>query len=170
MRFISLISSLHSFFVNLFYSVLLETSQGDIVVDLFYESCPLASENFLKLCKLKYYNCLKIDKLFQNYAFIFGDPTGTGTGGDSIWGFLVTNFPLTFYNSYTTRLTHSFLANCMDLLADFSQMKFYLTYVMIRKALFPCTLQVPILIPHKYLLQLQILFHHLMVIELLLGE
>ena len=29
---------------------------------------------------------MKIHYLLQNYGFIFGDPTGTGKGGDSIWG------------------------------------------------------------------------------------
>lgn len=32
-------------------SVLLETSKGDVVVDLFVEDCPLTAKNFLKLCK-----------------------------------------------------------------------------------------------------------------------
>ena len=32
-------------------SVLLETSKGDLVVDLYTDDCPLASKNFLKLCK-----------------------------------------------------------------------------------------------------------------------
>ena len=32
-------------------AVLLETSKGDIVIDLYSEECPLASRNFLKLCK-----------------------------------------------------------------------------------------------------------------------
>lgn len=37
-------------------SVLFETSLGDIVIDLEVESCPRSSENFLKLCKIYYYN------------------------------------------------------------------------------------------------------------------
>lgn len=32
-------------------SVLIVTSLGDIVVDLFTDKCPLTSKNFLKLCK-----------------------------------------------------------------------------------------------------------------------
>ena len=32
-------------------SVYLETSAGDVVVDLYTDECPLASKNFLKLCK-----------------------------------------------------------------------------------------------------------------------
>lgn len=43
-------------------SVLIETSLGDIVIDLFTKECPKTSLNFLKLCKMKYYNnCLFYD-------------------------------------------------------------------------------------------------------------
>lgn len=37
-------------------SLLLETSLGDIVIDLEDEACPRTCENFLKLCKAYYYN------------------------------------------------------------------------------------------------------------------
>lgn len=37
-------------------SVLFETSLGDIVIDLETDLCPKTSENFLKLCKVYYYN------------------------------------------------------------------------------------------------------------------
>lgn len=37
-------------------SILLETSLGDIVIDLFVEECPKLSMNFIKLCKMKHYN------------------------------------------------------------------------------------------------------------------
>ena len=37
-------------------AVLLETSVGDIVLDLLTEQAPLASKNFIKLCKIKFYN------------------------------------------------------------------------------------------------------------------
>lgn len=37
-------------------SVLLETSVGDLVIDLEVEACPKTCENFLKLCKVYYYN------------------------------------------------------------------------------------------------------------------
>ena len=32
-------------------AVMLETSRGDMVIDLFTEDCPLTTKNFLKLCK-----------------------------------------------------------------------------------------------------------------------
>ncbi len=37
-------------------SVLLETSVGDLVIDLEVDACPKTCENFLKLCKVYYYN------------------------------------------------------------------------------------------------------------------
>ena len=37
-------------------SVLFETSLGDIVIDLETEACPRTCKNFLKLCKVYYYN------------------------------------------------------------------------------------------------------------------
>lgn len=37
-------------------SVLLETSMGDIVIDLEVDACPITCANFLKLCKIYYYN------------------------------------------------------------------------------------------------------------------
>ena len=36
-------------------SVLLETSLGELVIDLEVDKCPRTCENFLKLCKVKYY-------------------------------------------------------------------------------------------------------------------
>ena len=40
-------------------SVLLITSLGEIVIDLYVDDCPKACTNFIKLCKIKYYNnCL----------------------------------------------------------------------------------------------------------------
>eukprot|EP01054_Gregarina_sp_Poly1_P005162 Gregarina_sp_Poly_1__5161@NODE_2732_length_1773_cov_179_693435_g1729_i0_p1_GENE_NODE_2732_length_1773_cov_179_693435_g1729_i0NODE_2732_length_1773_cov_179_693435_g1729_i0_p1_ORF_typecomplete_len418_score64_63Pro_isomerase/PF00160_21/1e31Pro_isomerase/PF00160_21/7_2e03RRM_1/PF00076_22/2_2e16RRM_5/PF13893_6/3_3e05RL/PF17797_1/0_034RRM_7/PF16367_5/0_19RRM_3/PF08777_11/8_3e03RRM_3/PF08777_11/0_11Nup35_RRM_2/PF14605_6/0_29_NODE_2732_length_1773_cov_179_693435_g1729_i03851638 len=37
-------------------SIILETSLGDLTIDLFHKEVPLISQNFIKLCKLKYYN------------------------------------------------------------------------------------------------------------------
>lgn len=42
--------------VNWAMSLLLETSLGDVVIDLEVEACPKTCENFLKLCKVYYYN------------------------------------------------------------------------------------------------------------------
>eukprot|EP01114_Cavostelium_apophysatum_P024930 TRINITY_DN9987_c0_g1_i1.p1 TRINITY_DN9987_c0_g1~~TRINITY_DN9987_c0_g1_i1.p1 ORF type:complete len:477 (-),score=117.51 TRINITY_DN9987_c0_g1_i1:12-1388(-) len=69
-------------------AVLLETSLGDIVIDLFTKDCPFATKNFLKLCKTKYYNNCLFHNIQKNFLIQSGDPTNTGKGGDSIYGIL----------------------------------------------------------------------------------
>lgn len=52
-------------------AVLLETSKGDMVVDLFTDDCPLASRNFLKLCKCGYVLvCTPTDGAHAPYAML----------------------------------------------------------------------------------------------------
>ncbi|KAL9620464.1 MAG: hypothetical protein Q9160_005049 [Pyrenula sp. 1 TL-2023] len=73
-------------------SVLLETSLGDIVIDLFVDKAPRLCENFLKLCKLKYYNFSPVHSVQKNFSFQTGDPLGPDSkesdGGSSVWGLL----------------------------------------------------------------------------------
>eukprot|EP00743_Colponemidia_sp_Colp-15_P004025 GILK01004339.1.p1 GENE.GILK01004339.1~~GILK01004339.1.p1 ORF type:complete len:495 (-),score=83.96 GILK01004339.1:158-1564(-) len=66
-------------------AVLFETSVGDMVIDLFCEDCPIATKNFLKLCKTKYYNNCLFYNVQQDYLVQAGDPTNTGRGGESIY-------------------------------------------------------------------------------------
>lgn len=69
-------------------SILLDTSAGEIVVDLLTEEAPIACKNFLKLCKIKYYNGCLVYNIQSNYILQTGDPTATGKGGLSIFGIL----------------------------------------------------------------------------------
>ncbi|KAM0453284.1 hypothetical protein ACHAO4_004875 [Trichoderma viride] len=73
-------------------SVLLETTVGDIVIDLLVDHSPKLCENFLKLCKVKYYNFSPIHSVQKNFSFQTGDPLGPlakqSDGGCSIWGHL----------------------------------------------------------------------------------
>ncbi|KZT50299.1 cyclophilin-like protein [Calocera cornea HHB12733] len=69
-------------------SVLLETSLGDIVIDLEVDLCPRTSENFLKLCKIYYYNLNAFFNVSKDFLAQTGDPSATGTGGESIWSLL----------------------------------------------------------------------------------
>ena len=55
-------------------SVLIQTTQGEIVVDLFVEKCPKSCLNFLKLCKLKFYNFTCCHELVQDFVASFGKP------------------------------------------------------------------------------------------------
>ncbi|CAK0807856.1 unnamed protein product [Prorocentrum cordatum] len=65
-------------------AVLLETSLGDIVVDLKVDQAPRTCTNFVKLCKIKYYNNCLIHTVQKDYIAQTGDPTNTGKGGSSI--------------------------------------------------------------------------------------
>ncbi|XP_053542244.1 peptidyl-prolyl cis-trans isomerase-like 4 isoform X1 [Ictalurus punctatus] len=67
-------------------AVLLETTLGDIVVNLYTEERPKAAcLNFLKLCKIKYYNYCLIHNVQRDFIVQTGDPTGSGRGGESVF-------------------------------------------------------------------------------------
>lgn len=69
-------------------SVLIETSVGDLVIDLHTKKCPRTCLNFLKLCKIKYYNFCCFHNVQKNFMVQTGDPTATGQGGESVYGIL----------------------------------------------------------------------------------
>ncbi|NXS60283.1 PPIL4 protein, partial [Brachypteracias leptosomus] len=66
-------------------AVLLETTLGDLVIDLYTDERPRACLNFLKLCKVKYYNYCLIYNVQRDFIIQTGDPMGTGRGGESIF-------------------------------------------------------------------------------------
>ncbi|RPD66796.1 cyclophilin-like protein [Lentinus tigrinus ALCF2SS1-7] len=69
-------------------SVLFETSLGDLVIDLETEACPKTCQNFLKLCKVYYYNLNAFFNVSKDFLAQVGDPTATGMGGESIWSLI----------------------------------------------------------------------------------
>lgn len=66
--------------------VVLKTNQGDITLELFDKIAPKASENFRALAKSGYYDGVIFHRVIKNFMIQGGDPTGTGMGGESIWG------------------------------------------------------------------------------------
>ncbi|XP_062704384.1 peptidyl-prolyl cis-trans isomerase-like 3 [Aedes albopictus] len=67
-------------------SVTLHTDVGDIKLELFCEDCPKNCENFLALCASDYYNGCIFHRNIKGFIVQTGDPSGTGKGGQSIWG------------------------------------------------------------------------------------
>ncbi|KAL8806425.1 MAG: hypothetical protein Q9182_001340 [Xanthomendoza sp. 2 TL-2023] len=65
--------------------VLLETTSGDILLELFAKQTPLASRNFLQLCLDGYYENTTFHRLVPGFVVQGGDPTGTGEGGEAIY-------------------------------------------------------------------------------------
>lgn len=64
----------------------IKTNMGDIVVKMLPEAAPKAVENFTTHAKNGYYNGLIFHRVIKDFMIQGGDPTGTGMGGESIWG------------------------------------------------------------------------------------
>lgn len=65
----------------------MHTSMGDIYIRFFPEEAPKAVENFKTHAQNGYYDGLIFHRVINDFMIQGGDPTGTGTGGDSIWGY-----------------------------------------------------------------------------------
>ncbi|MCJ1442108.1 MAG: Peptidyl-prolyl isomerase cwc27 [Stictis urceolatum] len=65
--------------------VLLQTTSGDILLELFAKQTPLSSRNFLQLCLDGYYDGTIFHRLVPGFVIQGGDPTGTGEGGEAIY-------------------------------------------------------------------------------------
>ncbi|XP_067556110.1 RING-type E3 ubiquitin-protein ligase PPIL2 isoform X2 [Pseudorca crassidens] len=66
--------------------VRLHTNLGDLNLELHCDLTPKTCENFIKLCKKQYYDGTLFHRSIRNFVIQGGDPTGTGTGGESYWG------------------------------------------------------------------------------------
>jgi peptidyl-prolyl cis-trans isomerase-like protein 2 len=63
-----------------------QTTHGDLNIELHCDIAPRACENFITLCERGYYNGVAFHRSIRNFMIQGGDPTGTGKGGESIWG------------------------------------------------------------------------------------
>ncbi|XP_050422170.1 spliceosome-associated protein CWC27 homolog [Adelges cooleyi] len=66
--------------------VVLKTSFGDIEVELWSREAPKACRNFVQLCLEGYYDGVLFHRIVKDFIAQGGDPTGTGAGGESIYG------------------------------------------------------------------------------------
>jgi cyclophilin family peptidyl-prolyl cis-trans isomerase len=65
---------------------LIKTNMGNIEIKLFEDKTPKTVENFVGLAKKGYYNGVIFHRVIDNFMIQGGDPTGTGRGGESLWG------------------------------------------------------------------------------------
>ena len=63
-----------------------ETPLGVIEIELYVTDAPKTTENFVKLSDKKYFNGILFHRVSKGFVIQGGDPTGTGSGGKSIWG------------------------------------------------------------------------------------
>lgn len=71
---------------RLYEQAVLHTSLGDVHVRLFGKDTPRTAENFCVHARNGYYNGHVFHRVIKGFMVQTGDPTGTGTGGESIWG------------------------------------------------------------------------------------
>jgi peptidyl-prolyl cis-trans isomerase B (cyclophilin B) len=57
------------------------TAKGDIVIELFTKSAPVATQNFINLAEAGYYRNVVFHRIVPDFMIQGGDPTGTGRGG-----------------------------------------------------------------------------------------
>ena len=65
---------------------IIKTNMGEIKIKLFPEFAPKTVENFTTHAKNGYYDGLIFHRVIKDFMIQGGDPTGTGAGGQSIWG------------------------------------------------------------------------------------
>ena len=63
-----------------------QTNMGTIEIELFAKKAVKTVENFVGLAEKKYYDGIIFHRVIDNFMIQGGDPTGTGSGGQSIWG------------------------------------------------------------------------------------
>ena len=66
--------------------VTVHTNHGDFKLELFPEIAPKTVENFVTHSKNGYYNGVIFHRVIEDFMIQGGDPTGTGMGGESIYG------------------------------------------------------------------------------------
>ena len=66
--------------------VKIETTKGNLELELFESDAPKTVANFVGLAEKGYYNGVTFHRVARNFVIQGGDPTGTGAGGQSIYG------------------------------------------------------------------------------------
>jgi len=64
----------------------IKTNMGTIELELYADQTPKTVENFVGLANKEFYNGVIFHRVIPNFMIQSGDPTGTGRGGESIWG------------------------------------------------------------------------------------
>jgi cyclophilin family peptidyl-prolyl cis-trans isomerase len=65
---------------------IIKTNMGTIKIELFADQTPKTVENFVGLANKGYYNGVIFHRVIKDFMIQGGDPTGTGRGGESLWG------------------------------------------------------------------------------------
>jgi peptidylprolyl isomerase len=61
--------------------ILLETTEGNITIELYSQDMPITAGNFQKLVEQEFYDGVIFHRVIPDFMIQGGDPTGTGMGG-----------------------------------------------------------------------------------------
>ena len=78
----------------------INTTMGDIEIELFPNKTPKTVENFVGLAQQNYYDGIVFHRVIDQFMIQGGDPTGSGSGGDSFFGG-------SFEDEFDSELTHN---------------------------------------------------------------
>uniref|UniRef100_A0A0D9V2A4 PPIase cyclophilin-type domain-containing protein n=1 Tax=Leersia perrieri TaxID=77586 RepID=A0A0D9V2A4_9ORYZ len=89
--------------------VVVQTTAGPLDIELWPKEAPKAARNFVQLCLEGYYDGTLFHRIIKSFLVQGGDPTGSGTGGESIYG-------APFADEFHTRLrfNHRGLVACAN--------------------------------------------------------
>jgi len=65
---------------------IIQTNLGEIKLQLFDKQAPKTVKNFIELAKKQYYDGVIFHRIIPDFMIQGGDPTGSGAGGQSIYG------------------------------------------------------------------------------------
>lgn len=81
--------------------VTIKTNLGDMTFKLFEKDIPKTVENFITHAQNGYYDGIIFHRIIKDFMIQGGDPTGTGMGGESIWGnSFEDEFSMDYFNFY----------------------------------------------------------------------
>ena len=67
-------------------TAVVQTNKGTIRFELLEDDAPKTTENFITLAERGYYDGIIFHRVIKGFMIQGGDPTGTGSGGQSAWG------------------------------------------------------------------------------------
>jgi len=104
-------------------SVTLHTTLGELKIEIACDIVPKSAFNFMALCASGQYDGTIFHRNMKNFMIQGGDPTGTGKGGESIWGG-------TFDDEFSGELRHDRrgVVSMANKGANTNRAQFFITY------------------------------------------
>lgn len=77
----------HTIYIVEISCTLIYSAQGSFTIELYYDHAPRSCRNIAELSKIGYYDSSIFHRVIKDFMIQGGDPTGTGRGGESVYGY-----------------------------------------------------------------------------------